>query len=117
MAFRVTKKAEVYDPNRGVHPRGSVIDPKLFSDGHWKMLIRDGYVEEFELQTEKPAQKPEAKRGTGRPRRSKWNVDPDSLRGLSLDQLNIRIKQVDGRRKPAQSVDEAIEILSADFEG
>lgn len=116
MAFRVTKKAEVYDPGRGVHPRGSEIDPALFSDGHWKMLVREGYVEEVELPAKKPEPKTEAPKGTGRARRSKWNVDPDSLRGLTLDQLNIRIKQIDGRRKPAQSVEEAIQILSEDYE-
>lgn len=46
-----------------------------------------------------------------------WNVDPKKLRGKKLDALNVMIAEKDEAHPLAESVEDAIAILSADFQG
>lgn len=55
---------------------------------------------------------------TGKPVKvaSKWALDPDALRGVELDQLNVMIIERDAEQQPFDSVEEAIAWLSQDYE-
>lgn len=44
-----------------------------------------------------------------------WGLDPDGLSTLSLEQLNLLIRERDADRPPAPSKEAAIELLSRDF--
>lgn len=46
-----------------------------------------------------------------------WNVDPKKIATKNIDQLNVMIAEKDPNVPPAASVDEAVKILSADFQG
>lgn len=47
---------------------------------------------------------------------SRWALDPDGLRGMELDALNVMILERDPAMEPADTVEEAIGLLSQDFE-
>jgi hypothetical protein len=46
---------------------------------------------------------------------SRWDLDPDGLRGMTLDQLNVMILERDDSVEPLETVEEAVEWLSQDF--
>ena len=46
---------------------------------------------------------------------SRWDLDPDGLRGMTLDQLNVMILERDDSVEPQETVEEAVEWLSQDF--
>jgi hypothetical protein len=48
---------------------------------------------------------------------SKWNINPADLIGKTLMQLNIMILEKDESLEPFDSMDDAIEYLSKDYEG
>lgn len=45
----------------------------------------------------------------------KWDLDPEKLQGLDLDQLNVMVLERDPSIEEFQTVEEAIEWLSQDF--
>lgn len=44
-----------------------------------------------------------------------WNKDPKTLKGKTLDELNTMIAEIDHEIEPAETIDIAIQILSADY--
>lgn len=54
-----------------------------------------------------------------KPAKSKsiWSMDPDGLRGLDVDQLNVMIAERDDSVEPFETSEEALAFLSADYEG
>ena len=49
--------------------------------------------------------------------RSCWEHDPDTIRGRSLEEMNLMIVDLDPRIRPFETVEEAVAQLSADFQG
>jgi len=49
--------------------------------------------------------------------RGRWDFDPDDLAGDSLEDLNVRIIERDPSRRPYETREEAIAVLTADFQG
>lgn len=46
---------------------------------------------------------------------SPWDVDPSTIKGKSLDELNVMILERDANQQPCTTVEEAIAFLSQDF--
>lgn len=49
------------------------------------------------------------------PPAAKWDLDPETLRGLPLEQLNLMVRERDPNVAPFDNVDEAIAQLSVEF--
>ncbi|MEK7424591.1 MAG: hypothetical protein AAB131_12220 [Actinomycetota bacterium] len=55
----------------------------------------------------KPAINPDGK--------GKWRVDPATLSGRTLEQLNVQLKEIDATVEPFDSIEEATAFLTQDF--
>lgn len=105
-------------PNRGVLDRegffrapGTPIRAKEVSD--IKALLRAGFV--VESLDPEPAEEP----APGRPldaTPSRLAMDPATLEGMSLEQLNVLVAERAPDEQPFDTVDEAIAFLSQDFD-
>ena len=90
---------------------GRHIAPDAFTEKDMVHLVASGYAVAVE-------ESPYA-RGREIPGRLQtigaFKLDPDLLEGLSLEQLNVRIQEIDPKLSAAENKDEAIAILSQDF--
>lgn len=50
-----------------------------------------------------------------RAQRSKFAIDPDGIRALTLDQLNVMVQERDASIAPFETEEEAVACLSADY--
>lgn len=46
---------------------------------------------------------------------SRWTLDPETLKGKDLEQLNVMVKERDENERPFETVPEAVAFLSRDF--
>lgn len=113
MEYRVSDSRGVILPTgRAVGP-GTPIDPGMFRPDALERLVAAGFVVRGDRRAEPAVREGRSVRVTP----SKWTVDPADVEGWSLDQLNVRIKEIDERVEPFETVEEAVAWLSQDFEG
>lgn len=98
----------------GRHYRpGAEVDASDFQDA--QSLLDAGYLTK-EPQPEAPAAPVlDREAGEGSPP-PKFDIDPATLEGKELDELNVMALEIDAELDPFETVVEAIEYLSQDFE-
>ncbi len=90
-------------------PAGTQVFEEDFGAERFKHLIKKGFIVEGELLMTT------AKGRIGRVSPSPWTCDPESVKDLSLDQLNVRIHEIDSRVVAFETVEEAAQFLSKDY--
>lgn len=111
-------------PTGDILPGGEV--PASLSAAEATRLLDLGVIVAYSPEVASQAQPPDS--GQHRPpgtvpasqakgsRKSKWDLDPDALRGLSVDQLNVMIRERDENFVvPFETVEECVAHLCADF--
>ena len=112
MHYRTTKDRGCQSPSAIVYGPGEKIDSGEFDQGLLDRLVAKGFLEIYDPSAPPPP--PPAGR-TGRVSPSIWTMDPDGIRGMSLDQLNVLILERDDSVELFEDVDEAAAWLSKDF--
>lgn len=138
-------RSMIHPKTRAILPPGTVIVPgEIYSKSYIEVCIKSGFIEvesvdksaeaareralavldentvtlkvDAEIETVGAAPKPEAPVEVATHTRvSHWNLDPDGLRGKSLDDLNILVAERDPSVEPFTTVEEAIGWLSMDY--
>lgn len=123
-------KKHVVAKGRAIHWNGQVIEEGADVTGMpFKNMvdhIKSGFV--VELDTPDPLPEEQRKfvepiasdqdlavQGTKLQAVGKWALDPKALKGKTLDQLNVMVKERDAQLKPFEKTEDAIERLSSDF--
>lgn len=94
-----------------------IVPPKTFLESEMAeeartALLKSGHIEFIGISEGGEAPTPVV---ADPDKKSKWRVDPDTLRGLSLEDVNIRILEIDSTVEPFEDLDEAIAFASQDF--
>jgi len=113
MHYRVTQDRGCQSPTGVVYAPGQKIDSGEFDQGLLDRLVAKGFLETYEPNAAPPPAP------AGRPVRtipSIWVMDPAGIRGMSLDQLNIMILELDDSVDLFEDADEAAAWLSKDYE-
>jgi hypothetical protein len=113
MHYRVTKTRGCQSPKGAVYGSGEKIDSGEFDQDLLDRLVAKGFLETYDPDAAPP---PPPVGRTGRVTPSIWTMDPDGIRGLALDQLNIMILERDDEVAPFETVEEAAAWLSQDYE-
>lgn len=88
----------------------------LLSEQEILSLQKDGWViDAFPAAQATPAAAPARTSGKVGESPDPWGLDPDGLRGRTLEELNLLIIERDQSMPPAASVDAAIALLSRDY--
>ena len=138
MIFKVKKGGSILGPNNVLYRSGQVVPSGLLSAAQIKEHLSSGYLtalrskppelspEEVEAGLSAEEESTDAPPGVetnlgiseeGTPTiTSLWAIDPDGLRSMSLDQLNVMIMERDDKVEPFEDLEEAIAWLSQDYE-
>lgn len=138
MILKVTKGGSVVGPNNVLYRSGQIVPGGVFSDQQVKAHLASGYLRVVpgSAPVASVESKPEPEEGAVEnppgldptpsvgssgdlapaPKiASRWVLDPDALKGMTLDQLNVMVVERDESIEPFDTVEEAIEWLSQDF--
>jgi len=135
MILKVRKGGSILCPKGKLFVGGEVIPSGVLSSKQIQQHMKNGFldvikgsvatlsVEEIEAELGGDGLPPGVEAATsmgenGKPVKiaSKWNLDPDGLRGMSLDQLNVMIMERDDSIGLLDTEEEAIALLSEDYE-
>lgn len=136
MNLRVKKGGSIMGPDGKVYKGGAIMPPGLLTKSMVLEHVRSGYLEaheerpksmgvkDLELRlSDEPEPAPPGVRVdlavglSGQPKvASKWARDPDSLRGMDLDSLNVMVAELDDSVPPFETQGEAVAFLSQDYE-
>lgn len=113
-----TGKAPTIDPRSGVKvmqssggPEINVTRPEIESDNRTQQPV----AEKTSVDIEQPVHKPGPVVNNAGQATSKWTIDPTSLEGRDLEQLNVMILERDPNQSPFATVEEAKAHLSQDY--
>lgn len=133
MAIKVRRGGSVMHPNGSrVFSPGEIIPDGLLSKSTVSELVRSGFVVTGKFQQGEPdlggeyfvehapgvAAAPRLASGEGNKgvtTNSPWTLDPDGLRGLDLDMLNVMVQERDASLEPFKDAAEAVGWLSQDY--
>lgn len=113
MHYRVTQDRGCQSPQGVVYGPGQKVESGDFDQDLLDRLVKKGFLETYDPDAPPP---PAPKGRTGRTIPSIWTVDPDGIRGMSIEQLNIMILERDDSIEPFETVEEAVAWLTQDYE-
>lgn len=118
MQYRVSENAGCLTPSGKHLAPGSQVDPSDFSAPRLEQLIRAGFIVEVGDEPKQESAADEAPPAPAKPPTtvpSRWALDPDGLRGMDVDDLNVMILEIDQDVDPFETAEEAIAWLTQDY--
>ena len=112
MAYSVAPGSAVHFGNKVLQERTVLSEEQLEVIGKdgLRAMERDGFVVYFNEQLSAPPTDEELKF------KGKWYLDPVELQGWTLENLNLKVKEIDPDVEPFETSEEAIAQLTADFQ-
>lgn len=124
MKFRVKRGGSVIvgtGRTRKVIKPGELIPDGMLPPESIPSLLKSGHICRVAESAESPDHVPGLDQSTilgsdGEVKlRSKWDLDPEGLTGMDLDQLNVLVAERDSKVEPFETAEEARDWLSQDF--